>query len=235
MQAPQLFDLWLDHCSAKAADLRAIIESPWFDNLRAVTFSGPRLSEASLDLLAQRPCVSKLRILRLRCGDSDAVGSFKSLGTSALADSDAFAGLTTLQIEYPYAKKAKRDTADLLRQLKTPNLRHLTLKDCDFDGDCAAALAENPSFANLTRLHLNQGYEAPPLSPRAAQAMLRSPNLQKLVEIELHEFALGKAVEVFADLAVLPNLKSGAIWGSNASRSAQEMIKRERPNLHIGS
>jgi uncharacterized protein (TIGR02996 family) len=236
LNAPRLIELWLGRSEAKASDVCSIIGSPLFERLLAVTFAGPRLTEASLNLLAESPCAADLRILRMYCGDGDLVGSFKSLGSTALTQPGAFPALTTLTLEHPYAKKAKRDTAQLLSNLATPNLRQLTLKDCDFDDDCAAALARRPVFANLTRLHLEQEDDAGSLlSPKAAKAMLRSANLQNLVELELHNLAIGKALDVLADETILPKLAGGAIWGGDAPTKTEMRLKTVRPNLHIGS
>ncbi|SMP75597.1 SMI1 / KNR4 family (SUKH-1) [Neorhodopirellula lusitana] len=233
LKAPKLIDLWLSKCVAKAADLRALLTSPLFDHLRAVTFAGPRLNERSLHLLAQSNCASQLRILRLHCGDSRCIGTFKSLGSTVLAD-DAFPSLTTLTISHPFSKKAKHDTAVLLRRLNAPNLRHLTLEDCEFDDECAAAIGENPSFANLTRLSLSQVY-APdsPVSPKRIETMIRSNNLKNVVELKLRQIALGDEVKMFADETVLPRLKSAAIGGSKSSNEAAAFVKSARPIVYV--
>lgn len=234
-RTPQLIDLWLEDCEAGTEDVRAIIESPWFGNLRAVSFAGPRFDEVSLGLLAQSLCAPKLRVLRLMCGDDNCLGSFTSLGKSALAG-DSFASLTTLQIKDPFAKGARRDTAKFLRQLVTPNLRHLSLENCHFDDDCAAAISENPSFASLTRLVLKQGYsKVPLLSSSAFETMIRSANLKNMVQIEINDFPLSNAVESLADSCVLPKLKQGTIWGSRAEQTSRDLMKNNRPNVYIGS
>jgi hypothetical protein len=149
---------------------------------------------------------------------------------------DAFPALTTLQIEYPYNKKAKRCTAEFLKNLATPELRHLTLKDCDFDDECAEALATSPLFTNLTRLILHQGYHAiTKLTPKGAKSLLRSSNLQNLVELELHNFTIDEALEVLADESVMPKLGSGTFWGSQAPNKTVERLKLKRSIIHIGS
>lgn len=236
INAPGLVELHLSRSAAKIADLCSMITSPIFDNLHVLTFKGPRLNEKSLDLLAKAPCATELRILRLNCGDDNLIGSFKSLGSLAFTQPDTFPSLTTLQIEHPYKKNAQRDTAELLKKFTPSKLRHLKLDDCDFDDDCAAALANNPAFANLTRLYLHQSYDATSLlSKKAAIKMLRSENLRNLVELGLHNFAIGEALDVLADQSVMPKLASGSFWGSGASSQTQERLNESRPMIHIGS
>src|SRR5262249_48736227 len=125
---------------------------------------------------------------------------------------------------------------DFLRKLATPKLRHLTLKDCDFDDDCANALATSTTFANLTRLTIDQGYDATKLlSPEAAERMFRSDNLQRLVELKFDKLAIGQAVEALADESIMPKLGKGSFWGSNPPRETIERLKRARPIIHLGS
>jgi hypothetical protein len=236
LQASQLLELWLDHAEAKAADLRALMASPLFDNLRVLTFARPRLNEAGLEALADSVCARGLRILRLHCGDSDLVGSFGSLAATSLTRPGAFPEVTTLQLVHPYSKKAKKDTAAFLMNLATPNLRHLTLDDCAFDDECAKALATCPTFVNLTRLAIDQGYgDIEPLTPKAVEAMFRSPNLQNLVELNLARLDVGKALDVLSDESIMPKLVSCSIRKSNAPERTIERLKMKRPNFFIGS
>jgi hypothetical protein len=236
VKAPQLIELWLRASKATTADIRAIVAAPLFNKLRVLTFRGPRLDEASLEVLAESVCAPELRILRLHCGDSDLVGSFRSLGRSPLTKPGAFPNLTSLQIEYPFTKKAKRDTAGFLKKLATPKLRHLTLKDCDFDDECAEALGSSPTFAKLTRLTIHQGYHAATmLTPKAAERLFHSSNLQNLVELEFHNFALGGVLEALIEESVLPKLTKGCFWGSHAPKQTIERLKAKRPIVYVGS
>src|SRR5260370_15830222 len=78
LQAPQLIELCLRALKAKTADIRTLVASPLFDNLRALSIGGlcfgaPKFDEASIELVARSPRASKLRILRLHCRDSDLV------------------------------------------------------------------------------------------------------------------------------------------------------------------
>ena len=157
--APHLLDLRLDGNDpgqVPAADFARLAASPLFAKLLVLGLGLPKINEQCLRSLAGSGCASRLRILRLDCGE----GNFQSLSKTPLTPPGAFPALTTLEIRYPYAKSAKRDSAAFLAGLTTPNLRHLNLADCDFDDECAAILAGNLTFARLTRLHLNQGYGA---------------------------------------------------------------------------
>jgi hypothetical protein len=236
LKAPRLIELWLGNSSSKAADIRTIVAAPFFEHVRVLTFAGPQLDETGLESLARSGCAPMLRILRLHCGGSNLVGTMRSLGKTSLTMPNAFSNITSLQIEYPYSKKARRDTADFLRRLTTQKLRHLTLTDCDIDDECATALATSPTFANLTRLKIEQGYKATNLlSPKAAEMLFRSRNLQNLVELEFHNFALGNSLSFLSSESVLPNLACGSFWGTNAPKATVERIKSNRPIIHVGS
>jgi hypothetical protein len=232
--APKLVELWLHDSKAKLADLRALLAAPLFEKLRVLTFAGPVLDEPGLEALARSACASQLRILRLICGGSELVGKIQSLHGTSLTRPGAFPELTTLMIKNPYAKGVKRDCSEFLKTLATPRLRHLTLIDFDFDDECATALATNPTFANLTRLKLEQGFKTASLmTSKAAETMFRSSNLQKLVEVELHRFALGKSVEFLADETIMPNLRDGIFWGTKAPSETSEHFKTKRAVIRI--
>jgi uncharacterized protein (TIGR02996 family) len=232
---PGLIGLWLENCRTRAADLDAILAAPLAYNLQALSVKESSLNESSLDVLARNPCAGRLRILQLECGDDNLKGKFQSLGSSALAG-DAFPALTTLKISYPYAAKAKSDTAKMLERLVAPNLRHLTLEECDFDDQCAAALCNNPSFAKLTCLTIGQRYESVRLlSSQAAEALFRCSSLRNIIQLNFNRLELGDSISVIGDKSVLPNLKSGSFWGTKSSAATQQMIRDTRPIVYIGS
>ena len=235
LKAPRLIELWIRNSKVKASELRELLASPPFGNLRVLTFEGTKLSADFLDLLAESPLATQLRILRLS-GDTNLVGPFHSLAGTSQTTTGAFPALTTLKLDHPYSEKAKRDTAAFLRNLATPQLRHLTLEDCDFDDECAEALSTNPVFANLTRLQIEQGYDATTmLTPQAAENLFRSPNLKKLIELKLHNFAIGSALESLADESVLPVLCDGNFYNSKASDETIARLKTHRPIIYVGS
>lgn len=232
---PELITLCLSGCRASKEDLKQILAAPLTHGLQVLSVREPRLNESSLEVLARNPCASRLRSLELDCGDNDLNGKFRSLGSSALASAE-FPALTTLKISYPYAAKGKTDMAQLLYRLVAPNLRHLTLEGCDFDDECAQAIGTNPSFSKLKRIKLSQSYRSSTLlSSLAAETMFRCENLHNLLEFELSQLALGDSISFLGDETVLPNLRSGSIWGSGSSDVTQERVKERRPIVYIGS
>ncbi len=114
-------------------------------------------------------------------------------------------------------------------------MRHLTIAFCDFDDECADVLGSCPAFGNLTRLVLDQVA----LSTNAAKQLLRSPNLQRLVELQVKppygeaRVAFGKAVEVLLDQTVMPLLSGGWLEMSGVAEGTIERLKAGRPALVI--
>jgi hypothetical protein len=234
LKAPQLLELWLRNSATKSADVRALAASPLFDKLRALTFDGTRIDAAGLEAVATSVCAPELRILRIS-GGGDLTGGFRSLASTPLTRAGAFPELTTLELKYPYAAKSQKDTAELLRRLATPKLRHLTLAYCDFDDECADILGSCPALGNLARLVLDQAT----LNTKAAQKLFRSPNLQRLVELRIgpphgeDRAALGKAVELLLDQTIMPRLSGGWLSMSGVSEEIIERLKAARPGLVI--
>lgn len=235
LQLPNLIDLGMVECEISTIELKLICDSLLFKNLQAFSLKEPGFNEEGLDMVATSHCASRLRVLRLDCGDGNLNGCFQSLGTTSLAGS-SFASLTTLELLNPYTSRAKSDTAKMLRQLEAPKLRHLILKGCDFDDECAAAIIENPSFSNLTRLHLSQRYKRDRLlSPEAAEKLFRSQNMKNILELRFNDLKLGDALHVLTENVVLPNLKRGAFWGTASPKETRELIKQLRPIIYVGS
>jgi hypothetical protein len=143
--------------------------------------------------------------------------------------------LITLELKYPYAGKTTKDTAKFLRELATPKLHHLTLAYCDFDDDCAEVLGSCPGLGNLTRLVLDQAT----LSTKAAKKLLRSPNLQRLVELCIEprdgeaQTAFGKAVELLLDPTIMPLLARGWFSTTGVAEVTIERLQEARPGVVI--
>ncbi len=234
LKAPQLVELWLRSSAARRADVRALTAAPLFGGLRALTFDDTSIDEIGLEAVAASKCAPGLRILRIR-GDSDLTGSFRSLAPTPLTRPRAFPELTTLELNYPYAKNSPRDTAELLRKLATPRLRHLTLADCGFDDECADVLGSCPALVNLSRLVLDEAV----LSTEAARKLFRSPNLQRLVELRIKppygeaRATFGKAVEMLVDQTVMPLLSGGWFDTDGLAEETIERLKVARPGLAI--
>lgn len=234
LKAPQLLELWLRSSAAMTADIRALAAAPFFDGLRVLTFDGTQIDEKGLEAVAASRCAPELRILRIS-GGGDLTGGFRSLASTPLTRPGAFPELTTLELKYPYAQNVSRDTAELLKRLATPKLRHLTLAHCDLDDECAEVLGSCPALSNLTRLVLDQVT----LTTKAAKKLLHSPNLQRLVELRIEpcdgedRARLGKAVDVLLDQTVLPRLSGGWLSTSGVAKKTIERLQTARPGLVI--
>ncbi|MEI7683795.1 MAG: hypothetical protein WCL32_02125 [Planctomycetota bacterium] len=182
-----LVHLTLLGCKWFSSDAKAFFASPICQNLQMLDLLHTKSNEEIIEHLSLSPCAPKLRVLRI-VGDGDANGSFQSLADAAWTRS-MFPRLTTLSLRKPYREETKRDTAEFLRQLKTPRLRHLILDSCHFDDECAEVIGSSPNYSNLTRLILANSFEdVGLLGPAAAERMLRSPNLQNLVELSMSHF-----------------------------------------------
>ncbi|GCE46135.1 hypothetical protein EI42_01150 [Thermosporothrix hazakensis] len=74
------------------------------------------------------------------------------------------------------------DLAPLLSARIFPHLRSLGLRACSFADDVACMLAQSPLLAQLHRLDLSLGT----LGDRGAEALLRSPMIHTLKELDIH-------------------------------------------------
>lgn len=232
---PKLVELWIERCDGKPKDAAILCEAEYFSRLQALTIHGKIVDKAWLEALAASPCAGKLRFLHLECGDSDLEGRLKSLGDTALARPHAFPSLTTLSLKNPYAKKVKRDTAKMLANFASENLRHLLLDDTSFDDACAEALTSHPAFAKLTRLFIEPGFsgEGTMLSPKAAERMFRSENLANMVELHIDHVALGSAPDAFRDHTVMPHLRWAVLSDEGIAEKKAKQLEKDRPQLRI--
>jgi hypothetical protein len=96
-------------------------------------------------------------------------------------------------------------------------------------------LGSCPALGNLTRLVLNQAA----LSTKAARKLLRSPNLQRLVELRIEppygeaRAIFGKAVEVLLDPTLMPLLAVGRFSTSGVAGATVGRLQGARPGLVI--
>jgi uncharacterized protein (TIGR02996 family) len=214
---PRLIERWVRN---SPADVPALAASPLGDGLRVLTFDSTPISATGLKAVAARPFAARLRILRIHWGQ------LRSLEKTPLTQPGTFPALTTLKLINPYGMRVKqKDTAAFLRGLATPNLRHLALRGCDFDDDCAAAVATNPTFANLTRLIIERGT----MGPKAAERLFRSKNLRDLIELKVSYNPIGKAAGVLADASVLPALAECWIDSCQVPEGVVKKLKERRP------
>lgn len=195
---PGLSILYLGSWTVSTADIRDLARTSLLDNLRVLSFggalkdhlsTGPEIDSAALEAIAASPCGPQLRHLSISGGSLDSGGGFASLADSPLTRPGAFPALTSLSLRCPYLKKVtKKDTVAFLRKLATPQLRHLSLLDhVPFDSGCAAALAANTAFANLTRLVIKElagsDKKVTEFYEKVLPEMARSSNLCNLADI----------------------------------------------------
>jgi uncharacterized protein (TIGR02996 family) len=227
LRTPGLVELWLRGSAAEDDDVAKLIASPLFDDLRVLTFDSTHLGVAGLNALANSPCAAKLRILRIK------YAGVRSLSEAPFTRAGAFPVLTTLTIGTPGGKGGNHEessgTTELLAKLAAPNLRHLTLESCEFDDECAKAVATNPSFTGLTRLVISKGT----MSVRGAEQLFLSPNLRNLIELKIRFCAVGKAASVLADPSVMPELAECWLDSSGVPDSVTKKLQRKRPFISV--
>jgi hypothetical protein len=235
LKAPQLIELWLDDSKGEPGDVRVLAESPLFAKLRILSLTHPRADLISLEAIAKSPCAAQLRILRLNCGDDKGHGTFSSLGSTPFNRPDAFPELTTLELNHPFAKKkSPRQTAKFLAGFASGKIQNLSLEDCEFDDDCAAALAANPAFAKLRRLSLGQLHTPQTkLTAKGAEILFRSQNLNNLVQLRLDRLEVGAAGEILADPAILPNLQWWSSYQAGVPKEIAEKVREKRPFIRL--
>ncbi len=237
--APNLIQLDLRITKATPRDLEIVAGSLLGKNLRMLSLSWAGLDKAALEVLSRSCCTKSLRALHLDCGDGDLIGRFRSLSETALADPAAFPSLTTLSLRFPYTRGANRDAAELLRRMAIPSLKHLSLTGCEVGDEGVDALTQNPCFAGLTRLEIDNGdgesasAAADLLTSKGARTLFRSEAMRNLIELTLEAPPLGKSVELLLDRSNLPNLSEGWIRGSDASEALQAKFQLRRPEVYV--
>lgn len=236
MGAPELLELWLRNSKTGTADVQGLAASRLFDRLCALTFDGTEIDEAGLEALAASRVSQQLRILRIH-GGGDLTGEFRALSDTPLTRRGAFPELTTLDLSYPFLEQACKDTSRFLSRLAIPKLRHLTLKGCDFDDECADILGRHAGMGKPTRLALDGAI----LSRAGVERLLRSPLLQSLVELKIKppwgggvkSAFPGESLEVLLDPSVLPDLVGGWLTTEGVPEAVIDQLQKLRPGLHI--
>jgi Ran GTPase-activating protein (RanGAP) involved in mRNA processing and transport len=219
---PNLSALSLPGCGLRNDELGTLTGSELFGRLRELSLSSNRLGDKGVAAIANSPAAATLRVLRL--GDNN----FGKGGLAAIARPGAFPALTTLDLDSSLKRKASAAevTRFLQSELQMPRLRHLDLQMWPVDDGGARAIADNPTFANLTRLNLG----CCQIGSKGAAALFASPHLQNLVELEMPYSKIGKAAEALLDPAVLPKLRRA--WLDIPERLEQR-IRAARKDLVV--
>jgi hypothetical protein len=196
----QLTSLDLYGAEVGTEGVRALVSSPLAQSLRDLDLSHNGIDAEGAKVLASAPWASRLQRLVL---DSNPIGS---QGLLALASSPHLKDLQALEVGNDGNRACRvtsRDVLSFLRALEMPRLRHLRLSNLPIDIQGIEALGASPHFRNLTILSLSKAA----IGDREAETLLRSPNVQGLVSLNLDWNKIKTGVAPLADPAFLPRLK----------------------------
>jgi uncharacterized protein (TIGR02996 family) len=190
----------------------------WWNQIRILELGGGRISNESVNALAQSSIAANLRILRLHHR------SFGKTGLAALADGKLFANLTTLGLDLSSASKCTSKTViTFVKQLSLPRLRHLSLQGYPLGNEGAEALAANPALANLTRLALPNCE----IGERGLTAIAHSPHFQRLIELDVEKNKL-KTATALRNTALLPQLAAVHLGGNAITPAMRRKLNAAR-------
>jgi uncharacterized protein (TIGR02996 family) len=180
------------------ADIDDFLAAPWIRTLRMLDLSFNGLQPAQTRLVASCKKFTQLRHLSL---------GFNALGATSLNALTANAALRDLRS----LRLLGNDTHNggltpghfekFLTKLNMPDLRHLDLSGRPVGATAARKLTDK-RFASLTRLCLSNAR----ITDSAVSAILASPNLQNLIQLELDGNNLKAGPKLLGDPAVLPAL-----------------------------
>lgn len=210
-------------CGAGPGVGAAVAAAPWAESLRVLDLGANWLAPRDVKAVAAGP-FGALRHLNL------SHNTFSPTGLAALAANPALAGLRSLElagwpVEGPRLGPGHFDR--FLARLDMPDLRHLDLTGRPVGPKAARRLAD-PKFASLTRLGLRNCR----LTGPAVRALLESPSLRGLIQLDLGDNGLTRGPELLTDPSVLPRLASCSLDG-NALPTAVARRLRRRPGVRV--
>jgi uncharacterized protein (TIGR02996 family) len=200
----------------------AVARAPWAKALRVLDLSGNSLDPADARAIAACKKFRDLRHLDL------SHNTLSPTALSALAGNASLRGLRSLKLAGWPQHNHRLTPAHFdrfLAQLDLPELRHLDLSGRQIGPKAARRLAD-AKFASLTRL----GLRSCKLTDAALWALLESPVLANLIQLELDGNRLTDGPELLADRGVLPRLASCTL-GGNAIPAAVTRKLRRRPGV----
>jgi uncharacterized protein (TIGR02996 family) len=209
-------------CGAGPGFGAAVAAAPWRASLRVLDLAANQLAASDVKAIAAAP-FGELRHLNLA---ENVIGP---TGLAALAANPAMSGVRALNLagrEWDGPRLGPGHFDRFLSHLDMPELRHLDLSGRPL-GPKARRLAD-PKFASLTRLHL-RGCR---LTGATVKALLRSPALADLIQLDLRDNDLASGPELLTDRAVLPRLASCSL-GGNALPTAAARRLRRRPGVRV--
>ena len=146
-------------------------------------------------------------------------------GLMALAKSPYLRGLTALRLAHHSGDPPRykvTDVAAFLAALDTPNLRYLMLPGLPPGANGARVIAA--SGMRLTRLDLDDGR----IGDGGLAALLASPHLQGLIDVDLSDNRIGKSAAALADRSVWPLLSWCALYSNKTPRAVARRLKTRR-------
>jgi hypothetical protein len=162
--------------------------------------------------------LAELRVLQL--GDNP----FGRTGLLALADGSRLPNVTTLNLNSARRRTIPTtDVVEFLAALNRPQLRNLWLSGWPLGTAGAKALAANPTLTNLTSLSVNLCG----IGNAGLNAIVRSPYLQGLVELDASQNELQKPAALF-DRGLLPRLSQCWLRNNQMSRTTAAKLTAAR-------
>jgi uncharacterized protein (TIGR02996 family) len=217
---PKLAVLRLEGCGIRNDDVRTLIGSAWFGQLRVLDLPMNEIGDRGVTAIAGSPAAKTLQSLSL--GDN----TFGKGGLTAIRKPGAFPNLTTLSLHSSLKQKAsEEEVTQFLEGLEIPGLRHLELHMWPVSDAGAKAIARNPAFVNLAWLDLGSCQ----IGNAGLRALAESPHLRKLIYLYLLYNPCEKSVDILCDPALLPNLAE--CWIPRSGDSMHERLREARPNV----
>ncbi len=212
----------LGGCDIGNGGAAALAESPWAESLRLLRLWGNRIRAKGAVAIGRSRKFARLKSLDL---SDNALGAE---GLRSLARNPALRGLTSLTLDNPGRRSGQfspKHFHDFLTRLDMPGLRHLSLRDCPV-GPKAARLLTSEKFGSLTRLDLS----GCGLTDAATRALLTSPTLQNLIELDLGENGLCDGLKPLTNRGTLPQLSAGRLNGNRIDTALAKRLRR-RPGV----
>jgi hypothetical protein len=189
----------LGSCAIGNEGVRALVTAPWIGSLRWLDLSSNSLGRSAVTVIAGCRKLTELKHLDLCLNEIGATG------LKAIAGNPTLRNLTTLRLGYMGIERnvGLRPThfQEFLQKLNLPNLRYLVLSDLPI-GPRAAHLLTEEKFRNLRLLWLGHCK----LTDAAVSALLSSPTLQNLIQLNLDGNRLKTGVKLLTDRRILPRL-----------------------------
>jgi uncharacterized protein (TIGR02996 family) len=219
---PRVLDLGA--CGVGPGSAAALADAPWAGSLRVLNLSVNALSPAEVRAIAGCKKFTELRHLDL------ADNSLGASGLAALAANPALRELRALNLSgRPHDNRGLTPTHfdRFLAKLDMPDLRRLDLSGRPVGAKAARRLTD-PRFRSLTRLGLRDCN----LSNAAASALLASPTLRNLIQLDLDDNELTGGADRLADPSVLPCLASCSLDGNPLAAPVARKLRR-RPGVRL--